>query len=145
MHKNIIRMIGFATVLPLSAMASAADLQVSVDGVRNDQGDIRIAVIGEKGRKDFPDAAGAAVRTIIAARKGRVTAAFHDLPPGKYAIAVFHDENGNGALDSNLFGIPTEGYGFSGKVKGFMGPPSFDGASIDVGTDGMKVLIPLNY
>jgi uncharacterized protein (DUF2141 family) len=37
---------------------------------------------------------------------------FSDIKPGKYAIAVIHDENCNGELDSNLFGIPTEGYGF---------------------------------
>lgn len=35
------------------------------------------------------------------------------LPAGTYAIAVFHDLNNNGRLDKNLFGIPTEPYGFS--------------------------------
>ncbi len=145
MHENIIRMIGFASVLPFSAMASAASLQVAVDGVRSDQGEVRIAIIGENGKKDFPNAAEAAARAIVPAHKGRVDAGSYDLPPGKYAIAVFHDENGNGKLDSNLFGIPTEGYGFSGKTRGFMGPPSFDGASIEIGDDGARVLIPLTY
>jgi uncharacterized protein (DUF2141 family) len=36
---------------------------------------------------------------------------FH-IKPGKYAIAVIHDENCNGKLDTNMFGIPKEGYGF---------------------------------
>lgn len=35
------------------------------------------------------------------------------LPEGSYAIAVFHDLNNNGKLDRNLWGIPTEPYGFS--------------------------------
>jgi uncharacterized protein (DUF2141 family) len=37
---------------------------------------------------------------------------FSDIKPGKYAIAVIHDENCNGKLDTNMFGIPKEGYGF---------------------------------
>ncbi len=39
---------------------------------------------------------------------------FEDISPGTYALAVIHDENGNGKLDTNWVGIPTEGYGFSG-------------------------------
>jgi uncharacterized protein (DUF2141 family) len=37
---------------------------------------------------------------------------FSDIKPGNYAIAVIHDENRNGELDTNMFGIPKEGYGF---------------------------------
>ncbi|QZE14759.1 DUF2141 domain-containing protein [Halosquirtibacter laminarini] len=48
-----------------------------------------------------------------------------DLPLGTYAICMFHDENGNKKLDSGLFGIPTESYGFSNNAKGFAGPPSY--------------------
>ena len=36
-----------------------------------------------------------------------------DLPAGKYAVQVMHDENDNGKLDANFMGIPIEGYGFS--------------------------------
>jgi uncharacterized protein (DUF2141 family) len=32
---------------------------------------------------------------------------------GRYALAAYHDVNGNGKLDKNLWGIPTEPYGFS--------------------------------
>ncbi len=36
-----------------------------------------------------------------------------DLPAeGEYVLAAFHDLNGNGKLDTNLFGAPTEPYGF---------------------------------
>ncbi|MBC6995852.1 DUF2141 domain-containing protein [Neolewinella lacunae] len=37
-----------------------------------------------------------------------------ELPaPGHYVLAAFHDVNGNGELDTNLFGAPTEPYGFT--------------------------------
>ncbi|GHU62075.1 hypothetical protein FACS1894123_02420 [Bacteroidia bacterium] len=51
-----------------------------------------------------------------------------ELPEGEYAISVFHDVNENGKLDTGVFGIPTESYGFSNNRKGFMGPPSFEKA-----------------
>jgi len=47
------------------------------------------------------------------------------LPKGTYAISLFQDENSNKKLDTGLFGIPQEKYGFSNDAKGFAGPPSF--------------------
>lgn len=40
-----------------------------------------------------------------------------NLQPGEYAAFVFHDGNGNGKVDSNLVGVPTEGFGFSNDVR----------------------------
>ncbi len=53
---------------------------------------------------------------------------FSDIKPGTYAIAVIHDENRNGELDSNFFGIPTEGYGFSSGAEVTKSSPSFSDA-----------------
>ncbi|RLB87863.1 MAG: hypothetical protein DRH26_14725 [Deltaproteobacteria bacterium] len=47
------------------------------------------------------------------------------LPQGEYAIKVFHDENGNDELDTRMFGIPKERYGFSNNAKGSFGPPEY--------------------
>ncbi len=57
------------------------------------------------------------------------------LPPGTYALGLFHDLNGNGVLDKNLFGIPKEPYGFSNNARGRLGPPSFEDAAISVTGD----------
>lgn len=48
------------------------------------------------------------------------------LKSGKYAIRYFHDENGNGILDTNWLGIPTEGYGFSNNAVSMFGAPPFE-------------------
>jgi len=56
------------------------------------------------------------------------TCTFDPIAPGTYAVACFHDENGNGKLDTGIFGIPKEGTVVSNHAKGFMGPPSFDKA-----------------
>lgn len=49
-----------------------------------------------------------------------------NLPYGNYGIVVYHDENQNGELDTNFFGIPKERYGFSNNARGRFGPPSFE-------------------
>ncbi|HOY32523.1 MAG TPA: DUF2141 domain-containing protein [Bacteroidales bacterium] len=50
---------------------------------------------------------------------------FEKVPYGNYAIAVLHDIDNDGKLDKNVWGIPTEGYGFSNNVREKFGPPSF--------------------
>ena len=60
---------------------------------------------------------------------------YHDLQPGTYALALFHDENGNGKLDQNVAGVPVERYGFSRDARGRMGPPAFADAAIELSGD----------
>jgi uncharacterized protein (DUF2141 family) len=45
---------------------------------------------------------------------------------GTYAIKVYHDENSDGELDTNILGIPSEDYGFSNDASGWFGPPSWE-------------------
>lgn len=52
----------------------------------------------------------------VRAHQGTVVAHFAGVPQGKYALAVFHDENNNGRVDTNAIGMPAEGFGFSRKT-----------------------------
>ena len=70
---------------------------------------------------------------------------FEDIPPGRYALGVIHDENMNGRLDSNRLGVPTEGYGFSNDAKAFLGAPSFRAASFSYDGRSVEMTITLNY
>ena len=56
---------------------------------------------------------------------------FENLPSGTYALALIHDENGNGKLDT-LMGIPKEGFGFSKNPAIRFGPPSFKSAELAI-------------
>lgn len=61
----------------------------------------------------------AEVTSIVRSTSGKPLSVAVDFPAaGDYVLAAFHDLNGNGKLDVNLFGVPTEPYGF-GRV-----PPS---------------------
>ena len=74
-----------------------------------------------------------------------MTAVFEGIPRGTYAVSVLHDENGNGRLDSNVFRIPTEGYGASRDARGTLGPPSFDDAKVPVVEEAVTVEVPVHY
>jgi uncharacterized protein (DUF2141 family) len=67
------------------------------------------------------------------------------IEPGTYAIAVYHDENSNGKLDSNFIGIPREGVGFSNNAKGHMGPPKFDAAAFRFSGGALELKIVVAY
>jgi uncharacterized protein (DUF2141 family) len=59
------------------------------------------------------------------------TCTFAGVKPGTYAVAVFHDENENGKLDTGFLGIPTEPTGASNDARGSMGPPKFKDAQFN--------------
>ena len=71
---------------------------------------------------------------------GQSRVVFVGLAPGRYALRVYADENGNGKLDTNLMGMPTERYGFSNDAKGNRAPPSFEAAAISVDADLQTVI-----
>ncbi|WP_198148187.1 DUF2141 domain-containing protein [Elstera litoralis] len=61
---------------------------------------------------------------------------FTNIAPGRYALAVSHDRNGNRRLDENFFGIPTEAWGVSGNIRPSLRAPRFDEAAFSVAADG---------
>lgn len=82
---------------------------------------------------------------VIKIRKTQARCDFEDIPPGTYALAVIHDENMNGRLDTSGLGIPTEGYGFSNDAKGWFGAPSFSAASFLYDGRNVDLTISLSY
>ncbi len=67
---------------------------------------------------------------------------FNDLDRGIYAVSIYQDENDNGELDANFFGVPTEPYAFSNNAKGKFGPPSFEDCKFEV-QDSTEIIIEL--
>jgi len=123
-----------ALLAPLGALA--ADLRLSVaDGPAADA-TLYVALYGSAA-----GFAGTALASqMVPMRAGAAQLVFPGLAPGRYAVRVFADENGNGKLDTNLFGMPTERYGFSNDAKGNLGPPEFDAAAIGVDADLQTVI-----
>lgn len=127
-------------------MIHAASLEVIVTGLKDPQGTVEVGLY--HGKDSFPRAEGATMGESIAAdtaRDGTFRVLFPDVKPGSYAVAVYHDQNHNGKLDKGLFGIPSEGYGFSNDAKGFMGPPGFESAAFQVDEFPAIISVQLSY
>ena len=120
-------------LIGLSLSASADTLTVTVNNIKK-AGEIHVAVYdnaeafeadrGEKGGA----ASGITEGTIEMVEPGSVTYVY-ELPPGTYAIGIFHDVNLNNKMDNNFFGVPKEQYGFSNNARALFGPPDFENAA----------------
>jgi uncharacterized protein (DUF2141 family) len=98
------------------------DLTLTIEGVRSDRGKIMAALLKADAASGVARRVDSAMATPVA---GTTIIHFQDLEPGDYAVQLFHDENGNGKMDSNLFGLPSEGYAFSNRARASFGPPKF--------------------
>lgn len=126
--------------LLLTTLAHAASLEVTVTGVRNANGEIRVAVCAEpQFLQNTCDHVGHAP-----AHPGDVLVRV-EVPPGIWAAQAFHDENRNDKIDTNLLGIPTEGLGFSNDARFRFGPPAFADAAFQLAPAGGRIHFSLRY
>lgn len=72
---------------------------------------------------------------------GERSATFADLPAGLYAVKAFHDLDGNGRLNANPFGVPTEPFAFSNNARGTMGPAAWDRARLLVSGETAQTIV----
>jgi uncharacterized protein (DUF2141 family) len=116
---------------------------VEVLGLRSAKGLVQACLTATAAK--FPDCNKdpAALRLTVPARSG-ATLFFANVPPGRYAIALFHDENSNDRLDTTLM-IPREGYGFSRDAPVRFGPPRFAAAAMVVAEAELRTVIHLRY
>ena len=127
------RILLFILFLVHLCLFSQNSISVHVHNVRSNKGHIHVAVYNSDATfLSFDEVF--KVGTEIA-HEGIVQLRIEDLPSGEYALAVFHDENGNGKLDTNWLGIPKEKVAFSkGKMKTF-GPPKYEECSFRIHSD----------
>lgn len=126
---------------PPTQAGQSAELIVQISGARSDKGTLVVSLFNKA--ESFPKTA---LRTEkIRAHKGRGHLTIRNLKPGTYAIAVAHDANNNGEMDTNQLGLPTEGFGFSNQAPVVFGPPKFEAASFPVRKAVTKTHIKLRY
>ena len=113
-------------VLPVAA--GAATLDITLTGIDNDRGLVRVAVCTPETfttkRCAFSGAAPAQAGGLVIHVEG--------IPPGHYAVQAYHDEDGTGRVRRGLFGIPSEALGFLRDAPLRLGPPRFEDAAIDI-------------
>jgi uncharacterized protein (DUF2141 family) len=138
------RLLLLSGVLSLGAraeeVAPAAEIRVVAKGLKDSKGKMFCIIFDDaKAYPTKPDRAVMKTSTPIVDKQA--TCVFAGVKPGVYAVAVFHDENDNGKLDTGFLGIPSEPTGASNDARGSMGPPSFKDAQFHY--DGGPLVLPV--
>ncbi len=116
---------------------NSAELMIHIQGFENSEGVAKVAVCNSQ--ESFNDSTpfkGFNFNIINNQAERTIT-----LPYGEYAIKVYHDENSNNELDTMMFGIPSEDYGFSNDATGSFGPPEYKDAAFILNSPEKKITI----
>jgi uncharacterized protein (DUF2141 family) len=133
-----------ATMLMAFAQgAPAADLAVTIGNIQDGSGQVLVGLFDSEAAFPKQVYQGRSVPAIQRDAEGSVRLSFVGLPAGTYAVSAIHDKDMNGKLTTNLLGMPTEPYGFSGQGSGRFGPPAFTDASFRLPDGGATVTIQI--
>lgn len=109
---------------PAFLFAQHYTVTVVVEGVKDDEGEIGVGFYSAS--EQFPDDPARVLRIDKSSGGPTYTGTFTDVPPGDYAVTLLDDRNGNFEMDTNFFGYPQEGFGFSNNVKpSILGAPPY--------------------
>ena len=111
------RIIAIVLLLAPALLFAQSSLAVEIVGLESDKGKVFVALL-DKHEKDVMDQSSKITDHAC-------TLTFNNVKDDQYAIRFFHDENGDGELDTNILGIPKEGFGFSNDAMGKFGPKDF--------------------
>jgi uncharacterized protein (DUF2141 family) len=127
------------TPLPAAA-AAGAELALTIEPIGEAKGTLQIAIYASE--QQFRKKPLRAIK--LPATAGTMTLRVPDMPPGDYAVMVFHDRNGNDRFDTNVMGIPKEPWGASIGEKAVFGAPGWTDARFAVRDGSVAVRIRLN-
>jgi uncharacterized protein (DUF2141 family) len=140
----VIRPLWLALLLALPWHAAlASKIVVTVEGLRSDRGQVMVAVFSKP--EGFPDGDYADQHAKRPASTAPVTVVFDGLRPGRYALGAYHDENGNGKLDTNFLGWPTEGYALSNGIRLSFYRPRFAEAAVTLDRQDLAITLHIGY
>jgi uncharacterized protein (DUF2141 family) len=117
-------------------------LTVIITGFDNNIGNCRFALDNSKFIYERDDTVW--IGKVLPIVNKQVVVVIDSLEFGEYAIRIFHDENENEKIDTNIFGIPTEDYGYSNDASSWFGPPSWEKAKFLFNQSEMTIEIKVD-
>jgi uncharacterized protein (DUF2141 family) len=149
--KNLIKAILAAILLSASFIIAqdsgmtknnAGKFILSVAGFNSDEGKAMIALFNSE--EDYSETGNNYKSIALEIKEQKCEWLIEELPFGEYAIKLFHDENGNGKMDRNMIGIPSEDYAFSNNAAGNFGPADYEDAKFLFNEFGQSQKIIIN-
>lgn len=142
-----VRMITILALLfpcALFAQDDQGTIVIEINGLKNSDGQVGILLFSRE--EGFPmDHTRAAKKIFAGINRNMCRVTLEHIPYGVYGISVFHDENADGKLRKNIFGIPGEGIGASRNPAIRFGPPKFEEARFTLDAKEHKVVINMKY
>lgn len=128
----------------MAAHQPTTNLELEISEFRNTKGHVLISVFDRE--EGYPES----VEQALVTKKVKVTEKSHhitleNLPYGDYAIVFLHDENGNGKMDTNFVGMPTEGYGASNDAVNTLSAPKYKDAQFKLAATTQKLKLKIFY
>ena len=117
---------------------------IELDTLENFRGSIQVSLFANQ--DGFPEEWEKAYTSkSVAVTENLTEIRLEDIPFGTYGVALIHDENENYELDTNFFGVPNEGYGFSNNARGRFGPPDYSDTEFTLETESLVLKIEMKY
>lgn len=148
--KKQTRQVGFLMVVFLSSLSfgfqlpenqKSGDLVLEFENLKSEKGKILILLFSSE--DGFPEDAGKSRYSAnIDPTKSHV---IKNIPYGKYALAMVHDEDNNGKMNLNFFGIPKEGYSFSNSKGHGLERPNYKKAEFQHKDTATRVKVRFIY
>jgi uncharacterized protein (DUF2141 family) len=120
--------------------AATSTLTVEITNIKSTGGHLRVALY--KPTNEFGSAKPDYHKVHPVPVPGSLRVAFN-VPPGTYALAIYHDLNSNGKLDKNLVGYPKEPFGFSNNYRPLLSAPKFHDCAFELTEQGASLTIKL--
>ena len=137
----MIRFSIFAAALALAVPATAAPVRVELTGLRAG-GTLYVQL---QTRAQYMSAERSAGRIVRAPAAGALSVDLSEVPPGEYALTVWHDDNGNDRFDVDpQTGRPADGIAVL-HAESLRAQPTFDQVSFTVPAEGVAVPLALHY
>ncbi len=104
-------------------------VMINISGIKEVRGDLLIAFYNNE--RDFLKPHKAVYDKSVKVTDREQIIYFDNIKQGTYAVAIIHDVNSNGKLDTNFLKIPTEPVGVSRNAINRLGPPLYKDASFE--------------
>lgn len=145
MRSSALVMIALIVGLPtgVAAQQPANTISAPIQGLRSSKGVVRCGLFNSAAA--FPKAGQQVLAVNAAVANGQATCVFNTIPPGTYAIVVFHAENNEMQIQTNMLGVPKQGYGFSRNPSTSLGAPAFKDAATAYSGGAVSWPIALKY
>lgn len=147
---SVLGLIGLTSSVLGKTEGKTSTLKVIVEGLKSGNGAVVLTIFDKAHSNEFPVKPEVSIfqKYQALAGNGKAEILVPDLPDGDYAAFIYHDENSDQKINTNLIGIPTEGYAASQGATNKFGPPQFSDAKFAVSSGGnanQSISITLKY